>query len=102
MNDFIYHFVETDYFNQFEGKEDYYPTYFEQEGFIHNCFKEQFEYVLNKHFKAVDEVYVLKIDPKKLKAKLIVEGDQHPLGFPHIYGPINMDAIVSKTIKKLN
>jgi len=101
MPEFIYHIVEPSHFNSFEGQEDYFPARFEEEGFIHNCFEEQFDYVLSTHFKGVEEVLILKIDPAKIMAQIIVEGDQHPLGFPHIYGPINKDAIIEKTIKKL-
>ena len=46
MADYIYHVVEPSYFKQFEDKEEYYPARFEEEGFIHNCFEEQFDYVL--------------------------------------------------------
>jgi len=44
---------------------------------------------------------ILKIDPAKIMAQIIVEGDQHPLGFPHIYGPINMNAIIDMELKVL-
>lgn len=101
MVKFIYHVVSPSYFKTFEGKEDYYPLRFEEEGFIHNCFEESFDYVFNTHFKGIDEVLILKIDPSKIKAQIIIEGDQHPMGFPHIYGPINMDAIINTQLKQL-
>lgn len=101
MAEFIYHVVEPNYFDTFKDKEEYYPKRFEEEGFIHNCFEEQFEYVLGTHFEGIEEVYILKIDPALIHAQIIVEGDQHPMGFPHIYGPINMDSIVSKELKRL-
>lgn len=94
MEPYIYHIVEPSYFKSFEGKEEYLPARFDEEGFIHNCFEDQFEYVLTTHFNSVKEVLILKIDPTKIQAKIIVEGDQHPKGFPHIYGPINLDAVV--------
>lgn len=102
MAEFIYHIVEPAYFESFADKEDYYPARFEEEGFIHNCFEEQFEYVLGTHFEGIAEVLILKIDPAKIRAQIVVEGDQHPMGFPHIYGPINMDAIVSKRLESLH
>jgi len=102
MPEFIYHVVTPTYFKLFEGKQHYYPKGFDEEGFIHNCFEAQFDYVLSTHFKGVDEVLILKIDPTKIHAQIIVEGDQHPLGFPHIYGPINRDAIVTVEKRQLN
>jgi uncharacterized protein (DUF952 family) len=101
MAEFIYHIVESSYFETFEDKDEYYPKRFEEEGFIHNCFEEQFEYVLGKHFLGIKSVYILKIDPALILAQIIVEGDQHPLGFPHIYGPINLDAVLSKELRQL-
>lgn len=101
MEAYIYHIVEPAYFKSFEGKEEYFPARFEEEGFIHNCFEDQFDYVLTTHFKGVKEVLILKIDPTKIQAEIIVEGNQHPKGFPHIYGPINVDAIVAKEKRKL-
>lgn len=97
----IYHFVMPDYFHQYDEKSDYYPARFEQEGFIHCCFVEQIDHVITHHFRDVDDVYILKLDQTKILAKLIVEGEGHPLGFPHIYGPINMDAIISREHKLL-
>lgn len=101
MAEFIYHVVEPSYFKSFEGKDEYYPARFDEEGFIHNCFEEQFDYVLGTHFEGIEQVLILKIDPAKIFAQIIVEGDQHPMGFPHIYGPINMDAIVGQELKQL-
>jgi len=102
MTGHIYHFVTPDYFHQFDDKEEYYPFGFNEEGFIHCCFSEQFDHVITTHLKGLAEVYILTLDTSKIKADLVVEGDGHPLGFPHIYGPINMDAIVSKELRKLS
>lgn len=101
LDGYIYHIVEPAYFKSFDGKAEYFPARFEEEGFIHNCFEDQFEYVFTTHFNHVKEVLILKIDPIKIHARIIVEGDQHPKGFPHIYGPINVDAIVKIETRQL-
>ncbi len=94
MSNIIYHVVLPDYWKKFEGKENFTPPTFEEEGFIHCCTEEQVDYVLTTYFKGVAEVLLLKLDTDLLIAKLLVEpaNGQH---FPHIYGPINRKAIIS-------
>lgn len=94
MSNFIYHVVMPDYWQQFEGKDAFTPPTFEKEGFIHCCTKEQIDYVLSTYFVGVPEIILLKLDTNLLTAKLLVEpaNGQH---FPHIYGPINAEAIVN-------
>lgn len=98
-NNFIYHVVMPDYWQQFEEKANYTPPTFAEEGFIHCCTKAQIDYVLSTYFKETKEVLLLKIDKTKLTSELKVEpanGQQ----FPHIYGAINKTAIVA--IDKMN
>jgi uncharacterized protein (DUF952 family) len=65
----------------------------ESEGFIHCSREDQVARVANFIFKGMDDLVVLHIAVGKLQAELrweTVEGDV----FPHIYGHINLDAIV--------
>lgn len=77
--------------NQIEFFSDDYST----EGFIHCSYPQQTIWVLNKHFRNEEKVILLCIDPKLLKSKWISE-DLKGKGeeFPHVYGSINIDAIV--------
>jgi uncharacterized protein (DUF952 family) len=64
----------------------------EKEGFIHCSIWRQLERSMNKFFADQKEVILLRIDPKLLTHELKYEpadGDQ----FPHVYGPINVDAV---------
>ena len=65
------------------------------EGFIHCSYPNQTVWVLNKHFRNQEKVMLLCIDPELLKSNWISE-DLKSKGeeFPHIYGNINIDAIV--------
>ncbi|MCT4562792.1 MAG: DUF952 domain-containing protein [Maledivibacter sp.] len=68
---------------------------FSIEGFIHCSYPKQTVRVLNKHFKDEEKVILLCIDPRLLKSKWKSEdlkgnGEE----FPHVYGNINIDAIV--------
>jgi uncharacterized protein (DUF952 family) len=66
----------------------------EQEGFIHASRADQWSAVKERFYGDVTEPMVLLvIDPARLTSPLVVE----PVGndeFPHIYGPLNLDAVV--------
>ncbi len=72
----------------------------ESEGFIHCCQPDQVKIVLEKWFQGAKDLVLLEIDPDKIKSKIVfenLEGGEEL--FPHIYGPINLDAVKSiKTI----
>lgn len=69
----------------------------EQEGFIHASREDQWRAVRTRFYADVPESLVLlEIDPARLTSELRVEevveaGDT----FPHIYGPLNLDAVVA-------
>ncbi len=92
-NRFIYHFAKPAYLQSQEGKEEYFPADYDQEGFIHCCTKDQWEHVRTSYYVGVSEIKILKIDTHNLKAVLKYEGKTAEK-FPHIYGGINKEAIV--------
>jgi uncharacterized protein (DUF952 family) len=66
----------------------------EQEGFIHASRGDQWEGVKQRYYGGVsDPLVLLVIDPDRLTSPLRVEpvGDDE---YPHIYGPLNLDAVV--------
>jgi glutathione S-transferase len=69
----------------------------EQEGYIHASQASQVNGVLNKYYRGVtDELVVLVIDPDLVRAPIRYEevpGADAP--FPHIYGPLNADAVIA-------
>lgn len=64
------------------------------EGFIHCSTIEQVLMPANQMFAGRTDLILLKIDPAKLSARLVYE-DCYESGhqFPHIYGPLNLDAV---------
>ena len=64
------------------------------EGFIHCSLPNQLVEVGNRYYKDVADMVVLWIDPAKLKPEIHWEksGSQY---YPHVYGAINFDAVVS-------
>ncbi len=65
------------------------------EGFIHGSFLGQILRSANKHFAGRRGLLCIEIDPARLTSELVVE-DSYGSGmeFPHVYGPINPDAVV--------
>ncbi len=64
------------------------------EGFIHCSTREQLAVTLQRHFAGKRDLVVLTIDASKLQPPLRWE-PAHGVLFPHIFGPINLDAITN-------
>ena len=65
-----------------------------EEGFIHCSFFEQALKVAEKHFSHEEEVLLLTIDLTLLKAEIKYELASNGQEYPHVYGAINIDAII--------
>jgi uncharacterized protein (DUF952 family) len=72
------------------------------EGFIHCSFTEQLDAVIRRYYSDADEIVVLEIDPARLSSTLVVEPSTGGENYPHIYGPINRDAIVGTERRKIS
>ena len=65
------------------------------EGFIHTCEKEQIQRVIDRYYSGRTGLFLLHIDETKLTALLKYElAPSVNEMFPHIFGTINMDAVV--------
>jgi glutathione S-transferase len=64
-------------------------------GFIHASTAAQVEQVANRAYPDAESV-VLVIDPERLRSEVRYERGEPGSAelFPHIYGPINLDAVV--------
>ena len=69
-----------------------------EEGYIHCSFAEQTAATAKRFYGDVAEVVLLQIDEDLLTSPVVVEdlvGSGEP--FPHIYGPIDLAAVVAVT-----
>jgi uncharacterized protein (DUF952 family) len=66
------------------------------EGFIHCSKKDQILRVANKFYTNQNGLVVLAIEPSRLKPEVRWEpgADKTDELFPHIYGPLNLEAVV--------
>ena len=68
----------------------------QEEGFIHCCTREQLAGVLERYYQGVTGLQLLEINPQLLSARLVYENTVGGEAlFPHIYGAIDMDAVLS-------
>lgn len=65
----------------------------ESEGFIHCSTPEQVPGVANTLFKGVQGLVILRIDPERVTPEIRWEFSDGKI-YPHIYGPLNLDAVV--------
>ncbi len=112
MPDYILHIVPADVFYAHDKTKPYTTESLTTDGFIH-CTKEPevMLHVANRFYKNIKgEVLILVIDPRKVKAEVKYEPPAHPepdpdsplnsILFPHIYGKLNLDAVVEIRIAK--
>jgi uncharacterized protein (DUF952 family) len=67
----------------------------EEQGFIHCSFPGQLQAVADAVFAGRDDVVLLAIDRGRLNAEMRVEAtDAGGERFPHIYGPLDLDAVI--------
>lgn len=90
----LYHLVSQHTFDGQPADEPYAPASFFEEGFIHlSATPQQVAWVADRFYAEVLDLVVLMIDEALLTAP--VQWDETPDGrFPHLYGPLNRDAIV--------
>lgn len=97
MNDgpLTFHLVRADYFRSCDAHSDYVPAAFDDDGFIHCTDGAQnLADTANRHYRDDRNMYVaLVIDVAKVRADVRYEDDARI--YPHIYGPLNRDAIVN-------
>jgi uncharacterized protein (DUF952 family) len=101
MPSITYHLVPEPYYKATDANEDYTPEAFANDGFIH-CTDGDENVIAtgNRHCKGDERSYlVLVIDTDKVRAEIKYEDAERI--YPHIYGSLNRDAIVSSmTVKR--
>ncbi len=99
----IFHITSRTNWDEAQKRGDYRAESLTTEGFIHCSTLAQVLPVANNFYKGQSGLILLEIEPTLLSAKLkweppsggapppgVLVGDQ----FPHVYGPINLDAVV--------
>jgi len=92
LPDRIYHLALQEHWDNAQRSGEYRQSTLEktldEEGFIHCSFEHQVDATKNRFYSGRDDVVRLEIDTTRTPT-IKVEG-----GFPHIYGPLPIDAVV--------
>lgn len=88
----IYHICQRKDWEAAQEMGFYRADSLESEGFIHCSRDDQVAEVANFIFKGMEDLVLLHIDVDKLQAEIRWEGSVGDV-FPHIYGPIGLDAV---------
>jgi uncharacterized protein (DUF952 family) len=91
----IYHIATAGDWNLHLTNSTYEPQALSAEGFIHCSTKEQVPGVLKRYYAGHKDLILLHIDETKLTAVLKFEKATQGELFPHVFGPINKDAIIT-------
>ena len=66
-----------------------------EQGYIHASTAEQVAQVANAYYRGVPDLLLLVIDPERVGPEIRYEAvPGQDLPYPHIYGPLNADAVV--------
>lgn len=91
----IYHITTAGEWEAAKQQGSYEAPSLKEEGFIHCSQEEQVDGVLQRYFAGKKDLVLLTISTEKLKSRLIYEWSPSlAQTFPHIYGPINVDAVI--------
>lgn len=90
----IYHVTTTREWATNIQNNSFAPDAFAREGFIHSCESAQLAGVLQRYFKGRHDLVLLHIDEQKLTCQLKYETATAGELFPHLFGRINLDAVV--------
>ena len=91
----VYHIIKKEYWKKFENSDRYFPAEYQKEGFIHFSSKNQIAGVLSRYFTVEDELILLTINEDLLSAELKFEKASNGELFPHLYGHLNLNAVIS-------
>ncbi|HKU43724.1 MAG TPA: DUF952 domain-containing protein [Polyangiales bacterium] len=72
----------------------YVPSLFAADGFIHLSEERQWFRTARRLYRGQRDLVLLVIDEKRLEAGVRREAADGEL-FPHLYGPLNLDAVIS-------
>jgi len=98
----IYHIVLPELWESVKSNAEYEADSLETEGFIHCSYQYQLDNVLERYYEGKERVLLLEIETEQLKSKLVEEQSTNDEIYPHIYGTINREAIVSVEDRKLS
>jgi uncharacterized protein (DUF952 family) len=94
----IFHIATRDAWDEAARAGSYRVDTLKTEGFIHCSEAHQVAEVANVRFRGREDLVLLWIDPARVREEIKYEEASDGSGkFPHIYGPLNTDAVARVT-----
>ncbi|MEM9161930.1 MAG: DUF952 domain-containing protein [Cyanobacteria bacterium P01_F01_bin.4] len=90
----LFHITEPTPWQTAQTEGTYRPASLATEGFIHLSEKAQVAWVANQFYQGQSGLLLLEIVPDRLQADLRYDEVPDHGTFPHLYGPLNLDAVV--------
>jgi uncharacterized protein (DUF952 family) len=90
----IFHITPRSHWEQAQQAGSYRADSLDTEGFIHCSTPAQVVRVADLFYRGQSGLVLLCIDPERLNAELIYEEVEEKQRFPHLYGALNLDAVV--------
>lgn len=95
--DLIFHLVHKKKWKEQKLDGRYHPQSLDSEGFIHCSSGNDIESVANRLFKGKRRILLIVINTSLIEPELKYEKDEDTgVVYPHIYGPLNLDAVIDK------
>jgi len=90
----IFHITTRDQWNEQKSSGKYRHPSLQSEGFIHCSGASQVNETWRRIFGGEPGLIVLEIDVDQLRSEVRYEQSEPGTLFPHVYGPVNVDAVV--------
>ncbi len=97
---FIYLTMSPDDFARAMADGAWDPESLTSDGFIHASPADQLTRVANKHYGRFDEVRIVCLRADRVRPEILWEPASDNRLYPHIYGPLNMDAAERSVVAK--
>lgn len=90
----IFHITENTAWQAAQVEGAYRADSLETEGFIHFSNEDQVVASANRFYQGKTGLVLLSVDPSRLTSELRYEDTVNHGTFPHLYGPLNVEAVV--------
>lgn len=91
----ILHITTGEAWEQAQQAGVYTTASLETEGFIHFSRPDQVVATANRFYGGQSGLVLLVVEPERLESELLYEESEPGEFFPHLFGPLNLDAVVS-------
>jgi uncharacterized protein (DUF952 family) len=89
----ILHIIERAMWEACRAQGSYRPETLEAQGFIHCSLPEQLVTIANRFYRGRTDLVLLCIDEGLVGSEIRFEEGEPGEYFPHIYGPLNLEAV---------